>query len=86
MCRLLVSGRIVRRAVDLDQNKTGRIVLLLDDVEPSDPRLLDAVARVGDSRFLESLVQVGLVVYKNMEYQHINLLTDVGWDSPHHRR
>ena len=78
MCRLLVSGRVVRRSVDLDQNKAGGVVLLLDDVESGDARLLNAVACVFKLGCLERSDLVGLDMNENMNYQHNSLLTDCG--------
>jgi hypothetical protein len=59
MCRLLVGRRGLGGAVDLDQQEPGGIVLLLQNVEPRDARLLQAVPRVLDASGLEGIYLIG---------------------------
>ena len=58
MRRLLVARRIVVGVVDLDEDEPRWIVVLLDDVEADDARLLDAVAGVLDGRGPEGVVAI----------------------------
>src|SRR5271157_5455281 len=58
--RLLVRGGSLGGAVDLDQQETCRIVLLLQNVEAGNARLRQAVPRVLNASRLESFDLVGL--------------------------
>jgi hypothetical protein len=51
-----VSGRIVARAVDLDQHEPGRSIGLLDHIKASDAGFLNAVSGVLRRRLLKASV------------------------------
>jgi hypothetical protein len=67
---LLVPRRIVRRAVQLDQQKPRRVVVLLDDVEAHDAGLLHAVARILERRGGEGVHGIGLHVDEDVDDEH----------------
>lgn len=71
--RFFVAGRVVGRAIDLDEDKPGGIVLLLNDVKAGDAWLLDAVAGVFNSGSFEGIDLVGFDVDKNVYDIHANL-------------
>ncbi len=58
MFSLLVSSRCVRGPVSLNENEAGRVVLLLQDVEPGNAGFLNALAGVGKCGLLERIDQV----------------------------
>src|SRR6266571_2325183 len=55
MFGLLVRSGCLCRAVRLHQHEARGIVLLLKDIEPSDARLFETFAGIGDGRLFESL-------------------------------
>jgi len=75
VCRFLVLGRVIRSAIDLDQYKTRRVILLLDNIKPGNTWFLDAVSSVFKRSGPEGLNLVRLDVRKNMDYKHDILLT-----------
>ena len=63
----LVPGRVVRRAVDLDQHEAGRVIGLLDHVEAGNAWLFEAVASILQRGGLESLDLVRFDVNMNVD-------------------
>ena len=62
------------RAVSFDQDEAGRIIGLLDHVEARDPRLQDAVARVGNRGLVEGLDALRLDVHVDKNDEHCTSL------------
>ncbi len=54
LCFLMGGGR-VGRAITLHQDEPGRVILLLDDIEPGNTSFLDALPRVREGRLLKRL-------------------------------
>jgi len=75
--RFLVPGRIIWSAVDFDQDKARRVVLLLEDIESRDTRFLYAVTGVLNGGGPEGFNPIGLNMGKNMDYKHNILLFKV---------
>jgi len=73
--RFLVPGRVFRCAIDFDQDKSGRIVLLLDNIESGNARLLYAMACILKRGHLECLNLIALDVDENVDDKHNSLLT-----------
>ena len=70
MGRLLVRDGGLLRAVDLHQDEVGRVVVVLEDVEAGDARLLHAGGRVGEGGGFEG-VDVGWIdVDVNVDDEH----------------
>ena len=66
---LVLSGS-VRVAVNLDQDEPGRLIELLDDVEPGDARFLDARAGVGEGGRAKRLDALGLDLDLDVDDEH----------------
>jgi hypothetical protein len=66
--RLFVPGRVVGGAIYLDQDKTSRVILLLDHVESRNAGFLNAVGGVLNGCRLERIDPVGLNLYMNVDY------------------
>jgi hypothetical protein len=69
-----VLGRIVGRAIDLDQHEARGIIGLLDHVEAGDARLFDAVLRVLDGRSDEGFKMFRLDVDEYVDDVHASSL------------
>jgi len=54
--RFAVVSRRLGVAVDLDENESIRVLGILQNIEPDDPRLLNAVARIFKRSCPERLV------------------------------
>jgi hypothetical protein len=59
-----------KRAIDLDQDESRRVVALLEHVEARDPGLFEALLRVGSSRRFERRDGVRLQVNVDENDQH----------------
>ena len=64
---LLVRGRRLGRAVDLDEHEARRIVRLLDDVEPGDAGFADRLPGVFQTRGREGLDATGFYVNSDVD-------------------
>src|SRR6185436_15214450 len=56
--RLFVRGRSLGAAICLHQHEPGRIILLLEKIEPRDSRFFEAFMRVGQSRVAKHLNEI----------------------------
>ena len=74
MRRFLVQGRVIRSAIDFDQYKACRVILLSNDIKPGNTGLLHAVTSIFECGGAEGLNQVRLNLDKNMDYEHNILL------------
>ena len=70
MCRRLVARGVVGCAIDLDQQKSRRIIVLLYDIEPHDAGLPNTVASVLECGRREGVDGVGLHVDEDMNDEH----------------
>ena len=70
MIGLLVRCRRVRRSVRFYQDKPRRIILLLDDIEPGNPRLLDALPRIRQRCLFKGFHIFRLHLDMHMNNQH----------------
>lgn len=71
---LLMPGRIIRCAVDLQQDKARRIILLLDEIKAGNAGLFQAAAGIFNGGCLECLDLIRFDMGKNMDYIHGSLL------------
>ena len=80
----LVPGGVVRRAINLDQDKVCRIIRLLDHIKARDAWLLDAVASVFDRRLAKGLHTFRLDVRVNMDDEHFgfSFCRSIGFRKP----
>ena len=67
---LLVARRVVGSAIDLQQHKARRVILLLDHIEADDARLLHAMLRVIERSSFEGLDSVGLDMDEDVDDEH----------------
>ena len=67
---LLVRGRRLGRAVDLDEHEARRIVRLLDDVEPGDAGFSDRLPGIFQTRGREGLDATGFYVNSDVDDEH----------------
>ena len=70
MLCFLVRGRSGGIPINLHQNETRRVVLLLHDIEARDARLLQARAPIGERRLLESFHTLRFDADMNMNNEH----------------
>ncbi len=70
MSRLFMGGRGLWRPVRLDQDKPGRIVLLLHNVKACDSWFPNARTRVGERRLFERFDHLRLYSNLNMDDKH----------------
>jgi len=75
----VVGGLLVRdggllRAVDFHQDEVGRVVIVLEDVEAGDARLLHAGGRVGDGGGFEGVDMGGVDVDVDVDDEHESIL------------
>ena len=66
----LVGRRSGRGAVDLDEDEAGRIVGLLQDIEPGDAGFADRQPGVFQTRSFEGFDRLGLHMNMNMNNEH----------------
>ena len=66
MLRLLMRRRRPRVPIRLDEHKTGRVVLLLGDIEPRNAGFFDALPRVEEGGLLEGLDALRFYVNMNV--------------------
>src|SRR5437899_7864947 len=70
MRSLLMLRRRIGVAIDLDEHKPCRVVLLLDDIEPGDAGFADAVARIFERGLFEGLDAFRFNAHMNMDNKH----------------
>jgi len=70
MCRFLMPGRSLSRAIALDQGEAGWIIFLLDDIKAGDPRFLNAVPAVFNRCRFKGFNLLGFHLDKNMHDNH----------------
>lgn len=71
MRRLLVRRGGGSIAIDLDQDELRGIVLLLEDIESNDPRLLEARLGIGERRVFEGFHGIRFGMNMDVNNEHI---------------
>lgn len=61
---------VVFGAINLNEYKTGWVIVLLNNVKPDNTWLLKAVAGIFKSGVREGFDHIGFDVCKNMDYEH----------------
>ena len=76
----MLRGRFLR-PVDLNQDKASGIIGLLDDIESRDSNFPNALRRVVDTGFFESVSELGLNASMDMNDEHsLNFSDSVSTD------
>lgn len=71
----LVPGGILFGAIDFDQDKPRRIILLLEDIEASNAGFLTAMKSIFDGSGSERFNLIRFDMHKNMNNQHCDPLS-----------